>query len=1077
MTDYFDNRGAKIPSGVAEAYSSLVKNCRGWQLWDFAVSLEPPFTPMRLATRPVTPVPDDTRLPGRFRRIFVSGDSAIEYQTPRASPITATDEKDVVPPAFYRTEDLSELQILPSKDLEVSSTLSEQLLLSLTASRSPVSFEIMADAQKITVQFACDRSLALHLKSQLNTFATGNFISEHYGQLTDYLDAQNTIIADFGLARNFVLPLHVPRAVGPDTLTALISSLGDLRGPDRALFQVLFQKAYSPWGDQLRTLFGHPGFREILGNNSQTLISALKEKLSAPFFAVVVRLAVSSSNEQRRWELLKRLGAGLAVFASPGGNEFIALSNDGYSQSNHFLSLSSRTSYRSGMILNAFELAALAHLPSGAIHAANLERYDASTKPIPAFATGYTLDLGENLHHGARSRVTLSDDQRTKHVHLIGATGSGKSHLMLQMARQDAELGNGFAIIEPHGDLIDNIVERIPEARQKDVILFDPADEDFPIGFNILSAHSELEKTLLSSDLVSIFRRFSTSWGDVMNSILANAVLAFLESDQGGSLVDLKRFLIEPDFRQDFVETVPDEEIRYYWQNEFPQIKGKPYAPLLTRLDTFLRSRLIRRIISQKENRLDFRRIMDERKILLVRLSLGAIGDENAYLLGSLFVAKFHQAALSRQNVSEEQRPPFFLYLDEAHHFLTPGINQILSGLRKYRFGLVTAHQQLNQFQTGDADILSSVLSNSYTRVCFRLDDADAERMAKGFSFFTAEHLKNLGVGEAIGRFEQSRYDFNLKTFPLEHVDPEKARLRRSAVTDLTRKAYARHKSEVDAELQNRPSNISMQEPTQSAIQPTGSQLSDETEIQMRDPDNTPRFVYPGNAGEFHGRGGQHHREFQAVIKRVAESYGFQVEIEKAVLNGTGSVDVSLEKDDLKIACEVSVTSTTDYELQNIRKCLAAGYDYAIVVASNQKKIPQLRSKFQISVPLEQQNQIKAFSITGLLEFLRELTPKQIIREKAEKLPGQRLNFAEACEFFDINPSTLYRWVRQGKIPFYRPGREYQFDRNELALLGREDLSGKRKTTVEVEQLRIEKTAPKAKKKQDARYRKLLKLE
>ena len=173
----------------------------------------------------------------------------------------------------------------------------------------------------------------------------------------------------------------------------------------------------------------------------------------------------------------------------------------------------------------------------------------------------------------------------------------------------------------------------------------------------------------------------------------------------------------------------------------------------------------------------------------------------------------------------------------------------------------------------------------------------------------------------------------------------------------------------------------------------------------------------------------------------------------------------------------MSVT-TTDYEVTNILKCLAAGYDFIVVVVSNQKKLPLLNTKIRAEIPIEHLDKIKAFGLTGLLGFLRELrVPKESARNRPEKPAGQRLNFADACELLNINSSTLYRWVREGRIPFYRPGREYQFDRDELVLIGKHDLTGKRKASVKLAPLTIGKTAPKDKKERNSRYRKLLKLD
>lgn len=322
---------------------------------------------------------------------------------------------------------------------------------------------------------------------------------------------------------------------------------------------------------------------------------------------------------------------------------------------------------------------------------------------------------------------------------------------------QDIAAGNGFAVLDPHGDLIDDILARMPKERVGDVIVFDPADEAYPVGFNILSAHSELERTLLASDLVAVFKRLSTSFGDQMVAVPGNAILAFLESTEGGTLLDLRRFLIDKSFRAHFLETVQDEQVVSYWQEEFTLLKGLPRAPVLTRLNIFLRSKLIRHMVAQKEDRLDMRAIMDGKRILLAKLSQGEIGAEISHLLGSLIVAKIAQAAMSRQDEAAKNRVPFFLYIDEFHHFITPSLAAILSGARKYGLGLTLAHQEMRQLKSRSEEVASAGLGNAHTRVVFRVGDQDAKTLADGFSFFEAKDLQNLGIGEAIARIELRR--------------------------------------------------------------------------------------------------------------------------------------------------------------------------------------------------------------------------------------------------------------------------------------------------------------------------------
>src|SRR6185436_8553756 len=388
-----------------------------------------------------------------------------------------------------------------------------------------------------------------------------------------------------------------------------------------------------------------------------------------------------------------------------------------------------------------------------------------------------------------------------RHAHIVGASGTGKSTLLFNLIRQDIENGQGVAVLDPHGDLIDKILGIIPPERIADVVLVDPADDEYVIGFNILSAHSELEKTLLASDLVSVFQRLSTSWGDQMQSVLQNAILAFLESDRKGTLADLRRFLIEPDFRREFLTSVQDTNVLYYWQKGFHHLGGnKSIGPILTRLEMFLARKPIFYMVSQAENRLDFGEIMDTGKIFLAKLPEGLLGKENSYLLGTLLVGKFHQLAMSRQAQQMAARRDFWIYADEFQNFITPSMAEILSGARKYRIGLTLAHHELHQLHRSP-DVASAVMSHPFTRIVFRVGDDDARKLAEGFSSFEARDLKNLETGQAICRVERSDYDFNL-TVPLpEESDPDEAASRRQEAITSSRKKYGTLRAEIEANL------------------------------------------------------------------------------------------------------------------------------------------------------------------------------------------------------------------------------------------------------------------------------------
>lgn len=788
---------------------------RGWRVWDAPVELEPPFRPFWFHSVSPSPVEDDARRETVFSDLkegvkerlntFFRGPAPAKAN---GTPWEPEGSSEPLPEPFIDESAIAETAVALPPDEAVSRDAAEQFLLSLHYAHAPFSFELVGSANSIQVLFTCRAGDAPRLRQQLRSYFPECGIRSHHGfpaSLWHRESDNESVIVDFGLSHEFVLPLRAYRSFDIDPLVAVAGALGELADDEVAVFQILFQEATAPWAESvLRAVTDNEG--GAFFPDAPDMVARAREKVSRPLYAAVLRVAAQSPTPGRAWEIVRALGGALAQFSIPTGNALVPLENEGYPDDLHAEDLLLRQSHRSGMILNVDELVSLVHLPSVSVRAERLQREAKKTKAAPALAVGHPLVLGENSHIGKTVAVSLGTQQRLRHMYVIGASGTGKSTLLLNMVVQDLHHGEGFAVLDPHGDLIDWILGHIPEERFDDVVLIDPSDEDYPVGFNILSAHSEVEKILLASDLVSVFRRLSTTWGDQMTSVLGNAILAFLESTKGGTLADLRRFLVEPDYREPFLKTVKDPDIVYYWQREFPLLTGRPQAPLLTRLDTFLRPRLIRNMVVQKQDKLDFRFMMDSRKIVLAKLAQGSIGEENAYLLGTLIVAKLHQMALGRQNVPESERQPFYVYIDEFHNFITPSIAAILSGARKFGMGLVLSHQELSQIFHHSPDVASAVITNPATRVCFRLGDDDAKKLQAGFSAFDARDLQSLGVGEAIARIERSEYDFTLQTLPLPKVDPVTAHERRERVVAISRERYARKREDVEREIaSNRP--------------------------------------------------------------------------------------------------------------------------------------------------------------------------------------------------------------------------------------------------------------------------------
>jgi hypothetical protein len=732
------------------------------------------------------------------------------------------------------------------------------------------------------------------------------------------------------------------------------------------------------------------------------MVALTKQKTSHPLFAAVIRVAAQGYDEDRVGQNIRRLAGALAQFDRPGSNRLIPLENEGYPEEIHELDLVHRRSHRSGQFLNSEEIVSLAHLPSASVRSRKLHREIGRTKRAPQGTDTEDGLLGVNTHGREDVPVFLSPTQRMSHTYMIGISGTGKSALSANMILQDIGAGDGIAVLDPHGDLIDEILGRIPAERFEDVIVFDPSDADFPVGLNRLNAHSDLEKNLLASDLSGIFKRLSTSWGDQMNSVLGNAILAFLEHKEGGTLSHLRRFLVDRDYRKAFLRDVGDPEVVFYWEKEFPMFTGKPQGPILTRLDMFLRPKSIRNMVAQRENRIDFADVMNGRRIFLAKLAHGAIGEENSYLLGAFLVSKFHLAALIRQEIAQSERSHFYLYIDEFQNFTTPSMESLLSGGRQYAIGLVLAHQELRQLASRNTEVASSVIANPYTRICFRMGDADAKRLADGFSYFTAPDLLNLGTGEAICRVEQASNDFNLETFPLPEVDPEEAEHCRRHLIEQSRARYATPREAVEQVLDEEREKafgkeIVSEEPpkpkppkparkrvrersVEKPLEPVQKVPEPEPVVEPEPespaaPEPTPRKTrreVPPPSIEPMGRGGAKHKYFQQLIKRVAEERGYRATIEDQIAGGGGSVDITLTNGNRRFACEISITTTPEQALGNVRKCFAAGFDPVILPASDNKKLQKLKSYVEPGLSEIELPKVRFFVAEESIGFLYE---------------------------------------------------------------------------------------------------------
>lgn len=967
---------------------------RGWSVFDVPVDLEPAFEPFFFHVPERAEIIDDGKRPtifsilgGSLRNLFKS--------EPRSSMETSERANSVQAFQSFRNFPLYFIKVTLPKNCTVPLYETEQFLLMLSMCQSAVSFEIVATADKIMIQFVSSEKDVFHLKNQLKVYFPTSTVTEGEDALLNILDDELYIL-DFGFSDEYMRPLSMANTLDPDPFLSLFGMLDTLEAGRSAAVQVLFQRTINPWAESmLRSVTTKEGGSFF--EDAPEMVALAKQKTSAPLFAAVIRTVGSAADETIAKHIARSMGESVIHFSKSPANKLIPLRNDDYEYDSHLTDVFLRQSRRLGMLVNSRELACFVHLPSASILSCKLECDSKRTKAAPTIAAGHTLVIGANVHTGKESVVTLSNAQRLKHTHIVGATGTGKTTLLLNMILQDVRNGNALAVLDPHGDLIEKILDFIPEQRMKEVVVIDPSDADFPVGFNILSAHSEIEKDILSSDLVAAFRKYSSSWGDQMNSVFANAILAFLESTKGGTIADLRRFLVEKSFRDVHLKTVTDPSVVYYWQKEYPFLKSNSIGSILTRLDSFLRPKIIRNMVAQNKS-INFENLIDTNKIILVKLSHGLIGAENSYLLGTFIVSKLHQAAMARQSQMEGTRKDFFFYIDEFQHFVTSSMSSILSGARKYHFGLVLAHQSLQQISQDDSEVASSVIANAGTRICFRVGEFDSKKLENGFSFFEAKDLQNLPTGEAIMRIDTPEQDFNVTaTF-----DASTSFGFREQIIEQSRSTYGTPRQEVEAllfksmgmanekEFPKEKVAGKKQEQTKNITSPTNEQF----EAHTKSVEEQPKSQKPPNkefkaqtfttkpeeiigtpqAEEYIEQTKQRlHHEWKRRIKKMAEDRHFISTIEAPTPDGKGFVDVSLERNNSKIACEVSVTTGAAWELHNVTKCLAAGYDTVVVCVIDKKGIDKIRSSIIQGIQEPERAKVLILEPDALFEYLDTL--------------------------------------------------------------------------------------------------------
>lgn len=550
--------------------------------------------------------------------------------------------------------------------------------------------------------------------------------------------------------------------------------------------------------------------------NDEKLISSVTDKTSATIAECTIRIVASAPVESRAGELLDGMKAAFRQFDTPVGGGITFEDIRGRKALDFFKAYSHRTFDSNAFVpLNISELATIFHFPEiDASEGWAIKETRTVEAPLPSTAPTEGAQLGVNRYRGTEKGVFMTPEDRLRHLYVIGQTGTGKTTLLKNLIIQDIQNGEGVCMIDPHGSDIQEILAAVPPERADDIIYFDPADTARPMGLNFLEydpAYPE-QKTFVVDELLSIFKKLygdvPESMGPAFGQYFRNAALLVLDDPETGStLLDVARVLSDARYRAMKLSRSKNPVVFQFWKDIAEKAEGEAALEniagyITNKFDVFIANEIMRPVIAQQKSAFNFRTVMDERKILLVNLSKGRLGDINAHLIGLSVVGKILMAALSRvDQVGKGDLPPFYLYLDEFQNVTTDSIATILSEARKYKLSLALAHQYIDQL---DEKIKSAVFGNVGSMAIFRVSTQDAEYIAPQLApVFTSQDLVNLENRKAFARLlfnGEPAKPFSLHTVAPSPVDWEQV----EEYKNLSRYRYGRPREEVEAEIAKR---------------------------------------------------------------------------------------------------------------------------------------------------------------------------------------------------------------------------------------------------------------------------------
>ncbi len=732
------------------------------------------------------------------------------------------------------------IQVLLPRDNEIKIDVAEQMFTSFASIRKGgrfsflklqphLSFEIVGMPEDIRFYVNTPNNLRDFVEKQINgaypeaetkEVESKNFNKEGYAIGNDYNifpKEGKVVFTSLRLKSSNYLPIKVYRDLPTDPLSSLTSVLAKMAEGEGAAIQIIVSPADSKWKKLGRNYIAKTKKME---SNPETAkyaadpkeLEGIENKIGKPGFDVVIRIVVSSKTIEQAQAHLNNIVNSFSQF--DGLNSFTRNTHrfKGMFVKDfiyRFMPLRRQTS-----VLTNEELATIFHFPNKTVETPHIFWVTAKRAPAPVQIPQSGLFLGKSTYRGIVKPVYMTLDDRRRHMYIIGKTGTGKSEFLKSMIMQDIRNGEGLSVIDPHGDLIDEILKLIPPKRAEDVILFDPSDTQRPMGLNMLESQTEEQRHYIVSSIIGLmYKLFDPHQtgiiGPRFEHAIRNAMLTVM-SEPDSTFVEVVRALTDVSYVQEILPKVQDPIVRRYWTDQIAQTsdfhKSEVLDYIVSKFGRFVTNKNIRNIIGQSYSSFQFRRVMDEGKILLINLSKGKIGEENSNFLGLVLVPKILVAAMSRQDVPIDQRHDFFLYVDEFQNFATPDFAQILSEARKYRLNLIVANQFIGQMEE---EVKNAIFGNVGSVLAFRVGVTDANYLQHEFQPVFSEsdlinierfntYVKTIVNGEPVTPFSMD----------LTRDMSEEKKLANPRVSELIRELsrlkYGRDAAVVEAEIAKR---------------------------------------------------------------------------------------------------------------------------------------------------------------------------------------------------------------------------------------------------------------------------------